>query len=254
MGANLTNKSFVAGLEPMGDLFTGNPAALARWGSSFGSSLLPLSGARNELGRLMSPALREVNQEMWQLFHNRNKFVDVVNPDAGLPIAYDWMDGKPVGYPESFWTRMWNAVMPMKVSEGISPEKQFLIDIEYDSQPTFAKAKGGIQYTPQERSELFELMGKEGHFRREIQRIMRSVDGKKFRAAIQEMRESGNLIDEREFANVYYEIDMAMKEAKRRAEDQLSNAAEIRRLRYEDSVNETRVRRGLSPEFSLRNR
>ena len=254
LGANLTNKSFVAGLEPMGDLFTGNPAALARWGSSFGSSLLPLSGARNELGRLMSPALREVNQEMWQLFHNRNKFVDVVNPDAGLPIAYDWMDGKPVGYPESFWTRMWNAVMPMKVSEGISPEKQFLIDVEYDSQPTFSKAKGGIQYTPQERSELFELMGKEGYFRREIQRIMRSVDGKKFRAAIQEMRESGNLIDEREFANVYYEIDMAMKEAKRRAEDQLSNAAEIRKLRYQDSVNETRVRRGLPPEFPLRNR
>ena len=24
LGANLTNKSFVAGLEPMGDLFTGN--------------------------------------------------------------------------------------------------------------------------------------------------------------------------------------------------------------------------------------
>ena len=58
-------------------------------------------------------------------------------------------------------------------------------------------------------------------------------------------------IDEREFANVYYEIDMAMKEAKRRAEDQLGNAAEIRR--YEDSVNETRVR-GTTPEFSLKNR
>lgn len=254
LGANLTNKSFVAGLEPMGDLFTGNPAALARWGSSFGSSLLPLSGARNELGRLMSPALREVNQELWQLFHNRNKFVDVVNPDVGLPIAYDWMDGKPVGYPEQWWTRMWNAVMPMKVSESISPEKQFLIDVEYDSQPTFAKAKGGIQYTPQERSELFELMGKEGYFRSEIQRIMRSVDGKKFRAAIKEMRESGNLIDERKYANVYYEIDMAMKEAKRRAEDKLSNAAEIRQLRYQNSVNETRVRRGLPPEFPQKNR
>jgi hypothetical protein len=254
LGANLTNKSFVAGLEPMGDLFTGNPAAVARWGSSFASSLLPLSGARNELGRLMSPALREVNQELWQLFHNRNKFVDVVNPDAGLPIAYDWMDGKPVGYPESFWTRMWNAVMPMKVSEGISPEKQFLIDVEYDSQPTFAKAQGGIQYTPQERSELFELMGKEGYFRREVQRIMRTVDGKKFRAALKEMRETGNIIDERDFANVYYEIDVAMREAKRRAEDQLSNAAEIRQLRYEQSVNDTRVRRGLPPEFPLRNR
>ena len=98
LGANLTNKSFVAGLEPMGDLFTGNPAALARWGSSFTSSLLPLSGARNELGRLMSPALREVNQELFQLLHNRNKFIDVMNPDGALPLSYDWMDGEPVGY------------------------------------------------------------------------------------------------------------------------------------------------------------
>ena len=127
LGANLTNKSFVAGLEPMNDLFTGNPAALARWGSSFGSSLLPMSGARNELGRIMSPQLREVDQDIFQLFHNRNKWVDVVNPDAGLPIAYDWMDGKPVGYPEQWWTRYWNAVMPMKVSEGISPESNSLL-------------------------------------------------------------------------------------------------------------------------------
>lgn len=97
-------------------------------------------------------------------------------------------------------------------------------------------------------------MGKEGYFRREVQRIMRTVDGKKFRAALKEMRETGNIIDERDFANVYYEIDVAMREAKRRAEDQLSNAAEIRQLRYEQSVNDTRVRRGLPPEFPLRNR
>ena len=254
LGANLTNKSFVAGLEPMGDLFTGNPAALARWGSSFTSSLLPLSGARNELGRLMSPALREVNQELFQLLHNRNKFIDVMNPDGALPLSYDWMDGEPVGYPESFWTRMWNAVMPMKVSEGISPEKQFLIDVEYDSQPTFSKAKGGVSYTPEERSELFRLMGQEQYFKNEIKRIMNTVDGKKFRAALKEMRKDGTLVDERQFANVYYDIDMAMKEAKRRAEARLSNAAEIRQRRYQESVNRTDIQRGRRPSFPLTNR
>ena len=149
---------------------------------------------------------------------------------------------------------MWNAVMPMKVSEGISPEKQFLIDVEYDSQPTFSKAKGGVSYTPEERSELFRLMGQEQYFKNEIKRIMNTVDGKKFRAALKEMRKDGTLVDERQFANVYYDIDMAMKEAKRRAEARLSNAAEIRQRRYQESVNRTDIQRGRRPSFPLTNR
>ena len=254
MGANLTNKSFLAGLEPMGDVFSGNSAAVARWGSSFTSSLLPLSGLRSELGRYLSPELREVDQELWQLFHNRNKVVDVLNPDGGLPVAYDWLDGKPVGYSESFWTRMWNASMPMKVSEGISPEKQFLIDIEYDSMPTFAKAKGGISYTPEERSELFKLMGQQGIFKERIKSIMKRVDAKKFREALKTARETGGQINERDFARVYYDIDIAMRRAIQAAERDLSNAAEIRELRRKESINKVDVRRGQQPTFPLTNR
>ena len=48
--------------------------------------------------------------------------------------------------------------------------------------------------------------------------------------------------------------EQSAEEAKRRAEDKLSNAAEIRQLRYQNSVNETRVRRGLPPEFPQKNR
>ena len=41
LAANLTNKSFMAGLEPMNDVLAGNPAALSRWGASFLSGLVP---------------------------------------------------------------------------------------------------------------------------------------------------------------------------------------------------------------------
>ena len=116
------------------------------------------------------------------------------------------------------------------------------------------KAKGGVSYTPEERSELFRLMGQEQYFKNEIKRIMNTVDGKKFRAALQEMRKDGTLVDERQFANVYYDIDMAMKEAKRRAEARLSNAAEIRQRRYQESVNRTDIQRGRRPSFPLTNR
>ena len=254
LGANLTNKSFLAGLEPMNDVLSGNPAAMSRWGASFGSSLLPMSGLRSELGRLMSPELREVDQDLFQLFHNRNKWVDLINPDTALPNAYDWIDGKPIGYPEDFFTRMWNAVMPMKVSDGMTPERQFLIDIEFDSRPTFNKAAGGVDYTPAERSELFSLMGKQQIFRDELRRIMETTDAKKWRESIKAHRENGTKIDEQLYANLYYEVERALRYAKASAELDLSNRQEIIDRRYQLGVNEVDQRQGLPPTFPLANR
>ena len=254
LGANLTNKSFLAGLEPMNDVLSGNQAAVARWSASFGSSLLPFSGLRSELGRVMAPDLREVRQEAWDLFHNRNKFIDVFNPDHALPIAYDWIDGRPVSYSENMFTRLWNAYMPMKVADGITPERQFLIDIEFDARPTFTKAKGGIEYTPEERSELFRIMGQQGKFRNKLKEIMGSVDADKWRAAIKEHRKNGNSIDATKFANLYYRVNAALRDAKQQAERELSNAREIREIRDRTKFNVIDQQRGLAPRFPLKNR
>ena len=254
LGANLTNKSFLAGIEPMNDVLSGNQAAVARWSSNFASSLVPMSGFRSELGRLMSPELREVDQELFQLFHNRNKFIDVINPDHKLPTAFDWVDGRPVGYAEDFFTRFWNTYMPMKVADGITPERQFLIDIEFDSRPTFAKAKGGVDYTPEERSELFRLMGEQGVFRDELRRIMSNVDAQKWRDAIKAHREEGHSIDAQVYADLYYEVNRALRWAKDEAERSLSNADEIQERRYRMDYNEVDQRRGLEPTFPLQNR
>ena len=254
LGANLTNKSFLAGLEPMNDVLSGNPAAAARWGASFGSSLLPLSGFRNELGRLMQPELREVDQELMQLFQNRNRFLDVFNPHSGLPTAYDWIDGKPVGYTEGFFNRFWNAYMPMKVADGLSEERQFLVDIEYDARPTFSKSSKGVEYTPEERSELFSLMGKQGQFRDAIKRIMKSNEAKEWRAQIKAHRKEGHKIDEQVYANLYYQLDRELRFAKAAAEASLSNYDEIRTTSAQQQLNVIDQRRSQAPSFPLQNR
>ena len=254
LGANLTNKSFLAGLEPMNDVLSGNPAAAARWGASFGSSLLPLSGFRNELGRLMQPELREVDQELMQLFQNRNRFLDVFNPNSGLPTAYDWIDGKPVGYTEGFFNRFWNAYMPMKVADGLSEERQFLVDIEYDARPTFSKSSKGVEYTPEERSELFSLMGKQGRFREAIKRVMKSNEAKAWRAQIKAHRQQGHKIDEQVYANLYYQLDRELRFAKAAAEASLGNYDEIRTTSAQQQINVIDQRRGQAPSFPLQNR
>lgn len=246
LGANITNKSMLAGIEPMFDVLSGDPSALNRWASSFASSLVPLSGARNELGRLMSPELRELDMEFTQLLRNRNKFVDVIDQSNSLPSKHDWMDGKKVGYAENFFVRAWNAVMPMKVHDGLSEERQFLLDIEYDTRPSFNKNTKGVEYTPTERSELYQIMGKDGYFRREVQRIMGSNEAAAWRESIKTARRSGSRVDPNQWNNLYRKLDLALDRAKRLAEVQLSNRDEVMRRQYEQGLDKSMQQRGIS--------
>jgi hypothetical protein len=254
LAANLTNKSMLAGLEPMNDVLTGNPAAMSRWAASFASSLVPLSGFRNELGKVIAPQLRELDQDFFQLLRNRNKYLDVVDPKGALPNAYDWIDGEPIGFAENFFTRGWNAIMPMKVSDSITPERQFLIDIEFDSRPTFQTNGKGIKYTPKERSELFSEMGRQKYFKREVQRIMKSNPAKEWRKALNEQRQSGRPVKAELWDDVYNQLDRALRGAKKMAEIQLSNYQEIRRRQFETRAGEVQQRRGEAPTFPLTNK
>jgi len=254
LSANLTNKSMLAGLEPMNDVLSGNPAAMNRWAASFASSLAPLSGARNELGRILSPQLRELDMEFTQLLRNRNKALDLLNPSGALPVAYDWIDGDEIGYADNFFVRGWNAVMPFKVSGKISDERQFLIEIEYDSRPSFMSNGKGVRYTPQERSELYSLMGKQKNFKRDIKEIMGSNDAKIWRRQIQAEREGGAKVDPKLWKNLYRKINKALVSARNLAEVKLSNADEIRTRQYQQGVNAESQLRGQSPEFPLANK
>lgn len=245
ISGNLTNKSMLAGIEPMNDVLAGNPAALNRWAASFASSLAPLSGARNELGRLMAPSLRELDMEFTQLLRNRNKFLDVVDSKGALPDKHDWIDGTKVGYPENFFVRAWNAVSPMKVYEGQSAERQFLLDIEYDSRPSFNKSTKGVEYTPKERSELFSLMGQQGYFKGELNRIMQGTDAQVWRDSIKTERGAGSRIDPNQWMNLYRQIDVALDRSKRMAEVQLSNREEVMRRQYEQGLDKAYQQRGV---------
>ena len=160
-------------LEPLNDMLVGNPAAWNRWGATFANSLLPFAGQRGELGRLLAPMKREVNQEFLDLIRNRNNWLDPLDASGKLPYKYDFVDGTMVGYPENWWVRANNAYSPIKQYDGLSAEKQFLVDIEYDSRPFFNKSSGGAEFTTTQRSELYSLVGEQGHFRAILKDVIR---------------------------------------------------------------------------------
>jgi len=249
LSANLTNKSMLAGVEPMFDVLRGNPAAISRWAASFTSAQVPFSGFRNELGRLMSPQLREVNQEFFELLRNRNKFLDALDPSSALPNKYDWIDGKLVGYSENFFTRAWNAISPIKQYDDISPERQYLVDIEYDSRPIFNKNRFGVEYSPEEKSELYSRIGQDGNFRRDLQAIMQRYPADMFRSSIKQAKtdraSNPNLpdIDPNLWKGLYREINQALRRAKQTAEINLSTYKEVRNrsaIKRNDEYYQTR--------------
>ena len=226
LSANLTNKSFTAGLEPLNDVLAGNPAALARWSASFGSGLVPGSGLRNELGRLLEPQLKEVDQDFFQLLANRN-----IGAKSGLADLHDWIDGGKVGVPGNFYQRVFNIYSPwFKQSDRISPEKQFLIDIEYDGRPSLRTNGKGVEYTPEQRSQVTDIMGQFGFFKKELQKIMKSTDGKEFRKLYKQAQSnSGGASIDRELLNrIHQRINIALKRAKGFAQNRIDDRDGVR--------------------------
>ena len=233
LSAHMTSKSFMSGLEPLFDITAGNPAAASRWAASFGSSSIPLSGMRNELARLIHPELRVVEQDIYHLIANRNPIAK-----GDLAVQYSWITGKKVNEPSNFFHRIWNAVSPWKVYGGQTDLEQFLIDVEFDSRPSMLTNGRGVEYTPAQRAELYEIMGKQGEFARDLRRIMEDNQGfvKSYREA---QAASNGIVDHRKWNNLHARINAALMQARKRAESQLTDAEEIRMQQYrQDAVSE----------------
>ena len=194
LSMNLTNKSFLQGLQPITELTSGQPAAIARWAANTASV-----GLFNQMARLMIPGLREVDSELQTMLRNKWNVLDTVGIGKPLPLKYDFIDGSIVGREDPL-TNVLNNLLPFKTSTNPSPEKQFLIDSEFDVQPAMMTSLGGVKYTVDQRSRLAEIMGKSGLFKEGIQKLMKDPEIKKDLQQIQKLRDAGVVSDEMQLA------------------------------------------------------
>ena len=240
LGAAFVNRSTLQGLQPLMDVLSGNPASMSRWAATTASGFLPLSGLRNTIGQIMYPDLKVMDEEFGQHLRNRNKYLDAADPKGALPTQYDWIDGTPINYVEGFWERIVNATLPVKIKDAPSPLRQFMIDIEYDARPTFAKSSGGIKLNNRQRAELFSLMGQNPYLRRELNKIKKDAEEIGFienlRKARREMRGNDDVIIEH-YASIYSRIDTVVRNAKELAENEISDLDEIRSQEMELDKN-----------------
>ena len=214
------------GLEPLFSMSGGNEADIQRWMANNVNAAFPLGGLRKEWGRILTPQLRQVNMEMMQLLRNNNNIADFIDPEGALPLAKDFLYGGNVGVPDNLIERILNAATPFKSFPDMKPEQQFLVDIGYDARPTFVKSEGGVEYTPDQQSELLGLMGEQGFLLKDIRRIMKLADEIGYIENLQGT--SADDIDAQNFGGIIDQLDQALRDAKRRAEASSSFAEEIR--------------------------
>lgn len=263
LASSLTNRTMMAGVEPMFKMLAGNPKDLARFAAQNVNALAPGAGFRNAFGKLISDGNRELNNDIMDGLRNRNRYLDVLDKDGTLPQKYSWVDGTEIGRDLSMLDRLFNFLSPIQVSGKISPEKEFLMAIEYDSTPSWLRSSKGYEYTPEERSEVASLMGEDKYFRDELRRIMKKAEDRGWIRSMKSFRgkpfikdpETGairtgydsNEIPVTEYDNLYNEIDRALNVAKMRAEGLMINRDEIQARREEADRKKSLVRRGQLP-------
>jgi hypothetical protein len=232
LSSAIKDKSMLTALEPLNDVVSGDVGAINRWTSSFvPAAMMPGSSLMAEFARLISPAKKELENNFFDLVANRNPVLK-----QNLPDAADWIDGGKVGEPVNFFARVWNTYLPWKVSGEISPEKQFLIDVEYDARPTLRTNGRGVEYSNEERAEVTSMMGKMGIFKQEIQRIMKTEDAKEFRRQFKAARDKGLNPDLNTMNNLQLYLDSALRSSMRIAEAQVSTRDGISQKVYKNQT------------------
>lgn len=124
------SKSYLSGLSSLMDLFTNDPKAMARVAANIMNNQVPLAGLRNEIGKVLTPYMRELNSGISDSIRNRNLASEHLTSDP-LPIKYDIFTGQPVK-DWDFMTRMFNAVSPISMNFEESPGRTLLFNSGYD--------------------------------------------------------------------------------------------------------------------------
>jgi hypothetical protein len=165
---------------------------------------------------------------------NRNAWLDAFDPERALPSVVDPIDGKEIGKEDNWFLRVFNRG-PIKVTSTPSKERQFLIDIEFNSSPNMRVSQRGVPLQNHEITAINTKMGEQGYYKEQIKEIMKDAnrltytgpDGttyKGFKNIIQAQRRgliSSEILDSGKYARIFQRLNTAYDKAKRLAENNL---------------------------------
>ena len=220
-------------------MFAARPGQGPRIVASLANNTVPLAGLRNELGRLFTPYMREINSGVVQSIRNRNLLTEKLAGSSQLPLKYDILNGKPMK-DWDFLTRAYNAVSPVTLNLEQSEGRQLLFNSGYDLRTSTYYAPDGTKLTdnPEVRS-LFQKAIGDQNLERALDKLAKD---KKILASLQEMRtdiKSGRRGDF-DVKDYYHNrmIERLFYTARRKAWSQISQQESVQKVILEQREKE----------------
>ena len=162
LSANVTNKSFLAGLLQLQDLLTSQGRDAPRVAGNFINNQIPLGGLRNEIGKLLSPGMRELETGFWQTVGSRNLWADALIPGEQMPYKYDILNGERIRDWDPV-TRLVNGVLPFNINVGTNETREMLFRSGVKLKQTFNTGPDGepLEHHPDLKSRFQFFMGQQ---------------------------------------------------------------------------------------------
>ena len=156
ISAGFTNKTFMAGLEPVVKFFSGDTTQISRYIANEARAYIPMSGALGVFANAITSAQKDIHDDMIGYVANRLPIAK-----AYLPDRIDVWTGRPINDIDNHFLRALNAFNPVPISDGGEPWRQWMMRSGWDGMQLLRRdSTGKYEYTPAERQELYQIMGK----------------------------------------------------------------------------------------------
>ena len=236
MAQGITSKTYFAGMQQFVDLVGGRPGQSSRILANLMNNLpIPLSGLRNDLGKLITPYMRELNSGIGDALRNRNLYSEYL-PGDDLPIKYDMLNGRPIR-DYDFLTRAFNTFSPISLNLDHGPGRKLLFDSGYDIRMSTYSSPTGVDLSesPRIRSMFQAAIGKQGL----EAKLNKLAQNPKVLASIEEMNSDINSGRRGDFeAGDYFhnqKLEIIFNEARQRAWASIMNDPLVQQVMKEQT-------------------
>ena len=173
---NVTNGTFISGFEPLAGLISGDPSAWTRFFAQQTDMLAPYKGVRTVLNNVVTPQLKDVENDFFSYLKNSNKFLFSSNEE--LKDMLDIYTGKPINYVDTP-NRIANGLLPVfKTNGGMEPWRQWLLSTGWDGLQRIRRNKFTQQpLSAEDRQYINNWIAKNANLSQQITALMTKNDG-----------------------------------------------------------------------------
>ena len=226
-----TSSTFLSGIRPLAAMLSGDEGEWNRFMANTATSMIPYSGVVSSLNRIITPQLKDVQDDLSEYVKNRYKFL--MNKNEHLIDLLDVYTGKPINHTDPINAAL-AEVLPFYVTNTGDEDFRFkLIESGWKGMPAHqTNPFTGSKIHPEERYFINNWVARNYPLRERVEALFdeRTEQGKLALQSLEQYRQTRGQDTQRKnpIKNIYMhdQLDMIHKEAFDMAFNELRNTYE----------------------------